>query len=518
MHEKKDELPENGRRNFLRKSGTALLAAGVVGIGAQGLAKDSHAPAKEGLPRKWDEAADVVIVGTGFAGLCAAIEAKLAGAEVIVIEKMRTHGGNSMINGGEMACAGSRLQKEAGVQDSPELLMKDMLKAGLDLNHPELVKICAEKSAEAMEWCESVVGAKFVKLGYHGGHSVKRSIATPNAIGSDLVNPLLAKARALGVKILMATKMDRLIKNAEGRIVGMEVRKGYRFPDETSGTVAFIKARRGVVLASGGFSQNLELRQIHDPRLDNRFTSTNHPGATGEATLEACRNGAMDVQMDWIQMGPWTSPDEKGFGMVPQFCERLVGYGLMVDPKTGKRFIQETGNRKVRADAIVAINHPVIIFSDSVNVTRQVHPRPLEGGQANGTIRKFDTLEALAAAYEIPVETLKAEVAKWNGYVAQKKDPDFDCKIFPETTPVAVAPFYAARLWPRVHYTMGGLVIDKTAQVKGFTMKPIPGLFAAGESVGGIHGAVRLGTCSMISCVVFGRIAGQSAAKQKPWA
>lgn len=504
------------RRNFLKSSGIAAVVAGMAVSGIAGNAKEAEA-ALGAMPKKWDETCDVVIVGTGFAGLSAAIEARHAGAEVLVIDKMRTHGGNSIINGGEMASVGNRFQKAAGIQDSPELLLKDMLKAGSNLNHPELVKMCAEKSGEALDWCQEFVGAKFVKLVYHGGHSVKRSVQTDNASGSGLVNPLFAKAKSMGVKFQFTTKMERIITNKEGRVVGIEVRKGYKFPNDASGKVAFIKARKAVVLGSGGFSQNVELRQIHDPRIDARFDSTNHPGATGEATLAACMIGAMDVQMDWIQMGPWTSPDEKGFGQVPQFCERLVGYGPMVNPKTGKRFIQETGNRKVRADAIMALGYPVVIFGDSVNVTRQVLPHTLEKGMANGAIKKFDSIEALANNYGIPVAALLEEVARWNAAVAKKKDPDFDCRIFPETTPTVAAPFYACRLWPRVHYTMGGLVINKDTQVKGFNMKPIQGLYAAGESTGGVHGAVRLGTCSMLSCVVFGRIAGRNAAKEKSW-
>lgn len=189
----------------------------------------------------------------------------------------------------------------------------------------------------------------------------------------------------------------------------------------------------------------------------------------------------------------------------------------MVDPATGKRFIQETGNRKVRADAMMSIGHPTIIFGDSVNVTRQILPHTLEKGMANGAIKKFDSLEDLAKAYDIPFNTLKEEVSKWNTYVEKKMDPDFNCMIFPETTPTVVAPFYAARLWPRVHYTMGGLVINKEAQVKNLDMQVIKGLYAAGEVTGAVHGAVRLGTCSMLDCVVFGRVAGKNAAKEVAW-
>ncbi|HOJ43542.1 MAG TPA: flavocytochrome c, partial [Syntrophorhabdaceae bacterium] len=349
----------------------------------------------------------------------------------------------------------------------------------------------------------------------HGGHSVKRAHQTANASGSELVNKMIAKAKELNIKIETMTKLVRLIKNEKNRVVGIEVKKGYTFPDEKSGTQAFYKANKAVVLASGGFSRDIPLRQIHDPRLDEKFESTNHPGATGEALLAACMAGALDVQMDWIQLGPWTSPDEKGFGYVPPFCERLVGYGPMINPKTGRRFFKETGNRKERADAIILLGHPVIILGDSYAVDKQVFPRILQKGLENGAIKKFDTLEELAKHYNIPVEPFKEEISKWNSFVERKKDPDFDCMIFPDAKPTVTPPFYAARLWPKVHHTMGGLFINKDAQIIGFDLKPIPGLYGAGEVTGGIHGAVRLGGIAMADCIVFGRIAGKNAAKEK---
>ncbi len=513
--DKKDSV--SSRRRFLTNSGR-MLAAGVAGAALLPQAANAEAGCSGELPGKWDESYDIVIVGTGFAGLAAAIEARQAGASVLVIDKMRTYGGNSIINGGDMAAVGNRFQKAAGIQDSPEQLMNDMLKSGMHLNHPELTRICAERSGETFDWCEQVVGAKFVKLVFHGGHSVKRTAELEGGTGAGLVNPQYAKAGEMGAKIVLGTKMDRLIKNADGRVVGMEVRHHYRFPDESTGQKATIQARKAVILTSGGFAQNVELRMIYDPRVDARFGSTNHEGATGEATLEACRIGAMDLQMDWLQLGPWTSPDEKGFGNVPQFCEPLVGYGLIVDPATGKRFIMETGNRKLRADAIMALNHPVVIIADSANVQREVVPDILARGLEQGAVKKYDTIEAVAAAYQIPLEALKDQIALWNSYVAKKADPDFGCKIFPDTTPTVAAPFYVARLWPRVHFCQGGLVIDKDARVQSFGMKAIPGLYAAGECAGGIHGAVRLGSCSTLSAVVFGRIAGQVASKETSWA
>jgi flavocytochrome c len=511
------EKPKNvSRRDFLKSTGGAAVIAGAAFGGLGALSKNASA-ACDPLPKKWDETYDVVVIGSGFAGLAAAIEAKNAGSTVTVLEKMPVHGGNSIINGGDFCAPGTKLQKEAGIEDSADLMYKDMLKAGQYLNHPVLARIVADKAKDALEWCESYLGCQFSRINFHGGHSVKRANATVNQSGSEVVNKMFKKASELGVKLKTRTKVVRFLTNKEGRVVGIEARTNYRFPDEKSGKPSFIKARRAVILASGGFSRDLALRQLQDPRLDDKFESTNQPGATGEVLLAACQGGAMDVQMDWIQLGPWTSPDEKGFGHVPVFCERTVGYGPMIDPATGKRFFKETGNRKERADAIILLGHPVIILGDAPTIKKQVFPTYLEKGLQSGAIKKFDTLEDLAKNYNVPLAPFKEQIARWNGFVEKKKDTDFDCMIFPEAKPVDTAPFYAARLWPKVHHTMGGLVIDKNAHAMGFDLKPVKGLYAAGEVTGGVHGAVRLGGVAMADCIVFGRIAGQNAAKEKAW-
>lgn len=501
------------RRKFLQTSG---IAAGAT-MGALATPRMAEA-ACTSAPQTWDQTTDVLIVGTGFAGLAAAIEARLAGAEVLMIDKMPVHGGNSIINGGDFCAAGTPMQKAAGIEDSPELMYQDMLKAGGYLNHTELARTVAYQSAETLVWCQQIAGIQFAKIGFHGGHSVKRAHQTINASGSEIVNKLIKKARELGVKVETRVKLTRFIADPDGRILGLEVRKGYRFPDESSGTPAFYKARRSVMLGSGGFSRNIPFRQVQDPRLTERFESTNHPGATGEALLEACKVNALSVQMDWIQLGPWTSPDEKGFGHVPLFCERLVGYAPMINPKTGKRFFKETGNRKERADAIIQLGDPVIIFGDHATVTRQVFANALEKGMEAGAIKKFDSLEAVAKAYNIPLAPFLAEVERFNGFVDKKKDTDFDCLIFPDAMKTTTAPFYAARLWPKVHHTMGGLAINKDGQVTSIDLKPMTGLYAAGEVTGAVHGAVRLGGVAIADCLVFGRIAGRSAAREKPWA
>ena len=463
---------------------------------------------------KWDDETDVLVVGTGFAGLAAAIEAKKAGSEVIVIDKMSTYGGNSSINGGDMAAVNTPLQKEAGIEDSIELMTADILKAGKYYNHLDKVKLLAENSGDAVQWLTDI-GVKFTKLNFHGGHSVPRTNTTENATGADIIKAEVAHLSDLGVELTLTTKMERLIEDASGRIVGAEIRKKYKFGQEDSGTLAYVKAKKAVILGAGGFSQDVSMRTIHEPRLTDSFSSTNHQGATGEALREALKHKAMDVHMDWIQLGPWTSPDEEGFGYCPQFCERLVGYGLMVDPATGKRFVKETGDRKERADLMLEINHPTLIIGDAPTVKKQVAPHIFEGGLKKGVIIEFQTLDAIADEFNMPKETFLTEVERWNGFVTKGKDDDFNAKIQASAEPTQTPPYYVAKLWPKVHHTMGGLHTTLEARVIDQDLKPIPGLYAAGEITGGTHGAVRLGSCAITDCTVYGRIAGQNAAREQ---
>lgn len=499
------------RRTFLKHTG---LAGGAIVGAALAVPGSASAAGPAPQPTKWDETVDVLVVGSGFAGLAAALEARRAGATVMVIEKMSVFGGNSIINGGDFCAAGTPMQRELSIADNGEALLKDMMKAGGNLNHPKLAQAVADASAENLRWCIEVVGARFTRVNFHGGHSVKRAHQTENQSGSGLVNPMLARCREGGVQLQTRTKLVRLVVGPDGRVLGAELKKGYRFPDEKTGSTVFVRAARAVVMASGGFSQDVALRQVQDPRLDARFTSTNHPGATGEALLAACQAGAMDVHMDWIQLGPWTSPDEKGFGYIPQFTERVVGYGLMVDPVTGRRFFKETGNRKERADAIIAMGHPALILADSATTLKQVAPGQMKGALDNGSLKTYATLEELAKAYEMPVEPFVQQVQRWNGFVEKRSDPELGCMVFPDAQPQTVAPYYVARLWPRVHHTMGGLHINERAQCIGFDLQPVKGLYACGEVTGGVHGAVRLGSVAMADCVHFGRVAGRNAAAE----
>lgn len=512
--------PNNGkewtRRDFIKISGSATALAGAAATGILG------APGKAfgaEIPEKWEGEADVVVIGSGFAGLAAALEAKAAGSSVLVFEKMRVPGGNSIINGGVIAAVGTAFQQEKEIKDSPELMYEDMMKAGLRLNHPELTRMVAEQSKEVFQWTMDYLGVKYVGLLHMGGHTVARSHMTHNSSGSAIVQRQLAKLKEMGVDVDTGTYLEKLFQNKDARVVGVQVREGYRFPDENSGKVKRIKAKKGVVMATGGFSNDVAFRMIQDPKLVDKVESTNQPGATAEAFKEALRRGATPVQPSWIQLGPWASPDEKGFGLGPHFASGAVFvYGIMVDPATGKRFIDELADRKKRADAIIQTGHPCVGIADDVAAKKCGGPPGLlEKVLERGVVKKFDTFQDLCREYDMPYEAVKKSVEDYNSYVRAGEDKAFGRVIAKDAKPIEKPPFYAMRLWPKVHHTMGGVQINKDAAVVGLDQRPIKGLYAAGELAGGIHGAVRLGSCAVVDCLVFGRIAGKNAGSAKAW-
>jgi flavocytochrome c len=269
-----------------------------------------------------------------------------------------------------------------------------------------------------------------------------------------------------------------------------------------------------VILATGGFGSDVEFRVEQDPRLTAEVDTTNMPFATAEALKETLKLGAAPVDLSHIQLGPWSSPDEKGFGDGPVFADYIAFlYGLVVDPQTGRRFVNELGDRKIVSDAILDIGHPCIGIADDAAVKGQGWD--ISRALKKGVVKKFDSFQDLAVKYKIPLQELKTTVQRFNRFVVSGKDEDFGRPILPDASPVAVPPFYAIRLWPKVHFTMGGVQIDTSARVIDKDGKPIPGLYAAGEVTGGVHGACRLGSCAITECLVFGRIAGRNAARSR---
>ena len=463
------------------------------------------------LREQWHEKADVVIIGSGFAGLAAAIEAGNAGASVIILEKMKGRGGNSIISDGLVAAAGSTLQIEQGIKDTPGNMFDDMLKAGLGLNHPELVQLLVEKSAAALQWTIEELGVRYQqKVTQLGGHSRPRSHTTSTQSGSIIIRQMLAKIKSQGMTVRSRVYFEKFTQDSSGAITGVQIREGYQFPDAKSGSAKLIRTAKAVVLATGGFANDVAFRSVQDPRLDVEIDSTNKRATTAEALKEALRIGAAPVHLSWIQLGPWASPDERMYGFGPLFASYVaMPYGIMVDPATGKRFVNELADRKIRADAILDSGKPCIGIADSQGV--QSSGQKIDRCLKRNVVKSFDDLTQLAENYGIPETTLKETVEEYNEYVIQKQDKAFEKPILKGVRPLVQAPFYGIRLWPKVHHTMGGVRINTKAQVINLDGQPIEGLYAAGEATGGVHGACRLGSCAITDCLVFGRTAGKNA-------
>ncbi|PSM51865.1 flavocytochrome c [Campylobacter blaseri] len=478
---------------------------------------------------KWDEEWDVLVVGSGFAGSAAICQALEDGAKTLMIDKMPVLGGNSAINGGAIAVVNSSFQKDRGIKDSYELYVKDILKAGLGLNRMDLVEVIAKNGNSAYEWTLQKGVYYRNALGQFGGHSVPRTIWPEINSGGKITIPLQEFAMRNGGTIRTRVILDDFIKDENGKIIGAKVRENYDFnfdpmKDESenkTGVVKYYKVNGGIVMATGGFSYDIKFRQEIDPAITPDLDCTNHYGATAQALKVMMKNNAKTVDLKWIQLGPWGSPDEKGFGIAPVFAIPAFSYGIMVDARTGKRFVNELADRKIRSDAILkmhknpdgTITHPVVIC-DSVGAKGTTKANVYRGIHKN-VIKVFDTLKELADFYHIPYDGLKKSVDDYTRYARARKDEEFGKPFFefkgvvPDLTK---PPFYAWRALPKVHHTMGGVKIDTEARVYDNDDNVIEGLFAAGEAVGGPHGASRLGSCAIPDCLVFGRIAGRNAA------
>ena len=501
-----------------------------MGAGALALGASSACAAQNAKDVKFDEEYDIVIIGTGFAGLAAAIKASGRGKKVLILEKMGRAGGNSVINGGNMAAPMNKFQVAQGIKDSKELFIADAVKDGLGLNHTDLLGVMFDRSNDAVDLLVGC-GAEFSdKLIFESGHSVARSLQSTNGSGSGYIQPMMGKLQNdPNVTIKTRTKFDDFIVDDSGRVVGVEAREEYKFDpklfsddlENKSGEKKSYKAKDGVLLASGGYGRDLWYRQIQDPRVVPSIDSTNHPGSSAGAMLAANGIGAFTLLTSWIQFLPYCSPDEKGFGAAVNFTNHCCNtYGLTVDPKTGKRFMDEHAGRKIKCDAIFKVmaesekndNYPVNICDQAaVDINSLAYTSK---GVEAGSIKKFDTLEELAKAYNIPVEPFLKTVKDFNEYVKAGKDPEFGKPLKKDDVQgidVSKPPFYASLSTQKILYCMGGVEINTKAQViSATTQEPIAGLYAAGEITGGVHGASRLGTMSMADCMVFGMVAGEN--------
>ena len=512
-------MADMSRRNFV-KMGAA--SAGMLALGSTA----ATAAAMDSKGVKFDEEYDVVIIGSGYAGIAAGITAAEKGYKVCCIEKMGRVGGNSVINGGLLSVVGSPKQKEQGVDDSIERYIDDSMKAGRFINHVDLIRVIGERGNDALNLTLRCGAEYLEKLSHLGGHSVPRTYWTTVGSGAGIMLPMIKFYQDLpNATLKKRTKFDDFITDESGQVVGVSVRENYRFDtkavddhrENKSGDRKYIKAKRGVIMASGGFCRDVFFRNMQDPRISKDVDSTNQPGSTAEVMLKAFELGAIPVDVSWLQFGPWACPDEGGFGVGSNFnINAGFRYGISVDKKTGKRYMNELADRRTRADAMFKVingeekNFP-INFCDQKGA-EQMPADLLEKPLKAGIVKKFNTIAELAKEYGIPAAELEKTVAEYNGYVKAKKDTAFGKPVDKlDGIGITQAPFYAIRGVPKLHHTMGGLKINTKAQViSSDTREPIPGLYAAGEITGGTHGASRLGSCSIPDCLVFGMVAAEN--------
>lgn len=448
---------------------------------------------------------DVVVVGAGGAGLSAAVEAAQSGAKVAVIEKTMFSGGNTLVSGGGLNVPGTEQQKSQGIEDSVELFTEDTLKGGDNENDPELVKVMAENALDAANWLIDEMEVELMpdRLQQFGGHSVPRAIIPQGNKGTELINKLESKAKELGVEFFMETKGKSIIEE-NGTAKGLVA--------ENKGKEIKFNADKGVIIATGGFGADVEMRKQYNDHYDEKYKTTCTNASTGDGIKMAEAIGANLVDMEYIQVYPTCSPVT---GIISYVANSRFDGAVLVNQE-GERFIDEMGRRDVISKAIIEQMDSVayLIWGQEVEAVGnmvKVHSKEYETMEKDDVIFKADTIEAAAEHYGISPQALSATIEKFNTFVINGKDEDFNKGGTLRT--IKEGPFYIQKVTPSTHHTMGGININSEAQVLNKEGNVINNLYAAGEVVGDIHGTNRLGGNAITDIIVFGRIAGQNIVK-----
>lgn len=444
---------------------------------------------------------DVVVVGSGGAGLISAIKAKENGKKVVVLEKLPIIGGNTLISGAEYAAPQNWLQDKENIKDSVELFEKDVEKAG---GNKELIKVLATNALDGAKWLRDDVGVEWMDhLMFFGGHSVKRSLIPKGQSGKELINKLSDKCSKLGIDILTETNCYELIFE-DNKV------KGVKANIKTGQLTVNAKS---VILATGGFGANKKMLYENDKEIDDKILSTNQPGSTGDGIIMAQKIGADVVDMDKIQLYPIC--DVQTGKLLYTADTRLTSGAILVN-KQGNRFVEELDTRRKISMAIKEQQDSTayqIWDEDSMQKSKVLQDHKIEYDNLieNKKMIKANSIEEIADFFDLDKENLKKTIEKFNKDSENGKDTLFNLRRL--GFKIEKAPFYCLKAVPAVHHTMGGLKINKEAKVLNTKAQEIDGLFAAGEVTGGIHGNNRLGSVSIADITVFGIIAGTNASK-----
>ena len=458
-----------------------------------------------------DLTADVVIIGAGGAGLAAALTAEQNGASVIVLEKMPKVGGNTILAGGALNAVDDRSETAIAHNDSVEWHYTQTLQGGDFEGDPLLVHTLVRNAWSGVEWLKGL-GMEFLDGTFTvAGGLWPRAHKPVDPVGTGFFKTYTRYIDGNdNIELLFNTTVTEITKDADGRVSGV-VATG------ETGNVVTVKANKGVIIATGGFSQNIEMRTQHNVQwadLGTGILSTNHPGATGDGIFMAQALGANAIQMGNIQLLPLGDPET---GSLSGNIEQDVEKRIFVN-KEGNRFVDEGARRDVMTAALFeqADNFMWIIVDSHSYPTGDVKNNfneSIDELVAAGRAFKGETLAELAETIGVPVENLVAAVDEFNAHVESKEADAFGRTLYSEK--LDKGPFYAGARVPTVHHTMGGIQINVDAQVIAVDGEIIPGLYAAGEVTGGIHGTNRLGGNALTDALVFGRIAGTSASESK---
>ena len=494
--------------------------------------------------------ADLIIVGAGGAGLSAAVTAKDLGVKnVLVLEKMPVIGGNTLRCASAFNAADPDRQKalpmtetlkeavvkainEKPVSEEHAKLMADVkakyeayLKSGSKtlFDCPEwhalqtynggdkvgqipLIRQYSNNVLDTLHWMQSKGSPVMDRVSQGAGALWQRTHQLDAPAGLGLIDPLYQAAVKQGVNFKLGMRVQDLILNDKGRVIGVTA------TDKVGNKYEFT-SKDGVILATGGYSQNKEMRQKSAPHLTSEMVSTNQPGATGDGIIIATRHGADTTGMNYVQVYPLATP---GTGALQGRARKMSGLDDVIDVnKNGERFVKEDARRDEFVAAIKKQPGGVVYDINDSSIVKPLNSfnEDVETLVSIGRIYKADSLADLAKQLGMPADKLEATVAEFNKMVEAKKDPKFGRKLFDR--PIVKPPFYATPRAPSIHHTMGGLQISTNAQVLDKNGKPIPGLYAAGEVTGGIHGSNRLGGNATADVLTFGRIAAKSAVAHK---
>ena len=450
---------------------------------------------------------DVVVIGAGGAGFSAAITARNAGANVVLLEKMPAVGGNSLISGAEMNVAKNWVQPKLGINDdSPELHAQDTFKGGDGKGDMKVINVMTHEALDAAKWCRDYLGVRFEddNLFFFGGHSRKRALIPVGHTGTEFIAKFQAKADELGIPVITNMKAEELIKDKDGRVVGVKA--------TMDGSEYTFNAKGGVVLATGGFGANPEMVKKYNPKIDERFKTTDAPGSTGEALYMAERAGAELVNMGYIQTYPICDPIS---GAIELIADARFDGAIMLNQE-GKRFVEELQRRDVLSEAILnqTGQYCWVLWNDNIGKisnTVKAHANEYEAFTKQGIMTTCDDLKCIADFTKIPFDQLQKTVKRVSDMAGKGNDKDFNHRA--GLMDMQQGKYYVIKAVPSTHHTMGGVRINEKAEALTAEGKVIPGLWAAGEVTGVTHGTNRLGGNAYTDIIVFGRIAGEAAAK-----